>query len=161
MTGGVWIASYVLLWIAVVVLGLAVVVLLRQIGALHARLRSMGVHDGGEGPERGLPAPPVPGIEWSRSRVTLVAFTSPSCTICAGLLPGLRAVARQYDGVAVQVVDHGPSTLGVFSSFNVRSTPYLVAVDHDGVVQARGVANSLEQVEVMVDEVLAASGSGA
>lgn len=157
MTGGVWIASYVLLWVAVVALGFAVVVLLRQIGVLHARLQPMGVHFAGEGPERHSAAPPVAGVDYGGADATLVAFTSPSCSICAGLLPGLRAVARQYPAVRVSVVDHGPATLATFGAFNVRSTPYVVAVDREGIVQARGVANSLEQVEVMIDEVLAGS----
>lgn len=154
MSGGVWIASYVLLWIAVLVLGFAVVALLRQIGVLHTRLRPLGVHFAGEGPEQHAPAPLPERFDYAATRLTLVAFTSPGCTICAGLLPGLRALDEQYRDVALEIVDHGPATLNVFAAFNVRSTPYLVAVDERGIVQARGVANSLEQVEVMIEEAM-------
>jgi hypothetical protein len=152
VTGGAWIASYVMLWVAVLVLGLAVVALLRQIGVLHARLRPLGTHFAGEGPERLAPAPA--GYDYAAARLTVVAFTSATCVICAGLLPGLRALARSYGDVALHVVEHGRSTAPVFAAFNVRSTPYFVAVDQRGIVQARGVANSLEQIEVMVDEAL-------
>ncbi|MBK5224023.1 MAG: hypothetical protein JJE52_14350 [Acidimicrobiia bacterium] len=153
MTGGVWIASYVALWIAVVVLGVAVVALLRQIGVLHARVRPMGVHFGGEGPERHAPAPLPERFAFDAADVTLLAFTSPTCEICHSLLPGLRALRRDEKGLALELIDHGPSTLEVFSAYAVTGTPYVVAVDRAGIVQARGVANTLDQVEEMLDEV--------
>ena len=156
MNGTAWIVSYVALWIAVVVLSLAVAALLRQIGVLHTRLRPMGVHFAGEGPERLKPAPMPERFGYALRGMTLVAFTSPTCTICAELVPALRVLERQYGGdVGLDVVEHGPATLDVFRAFNVSSTPYLVAVDQRGVVQGRGVANSLEQAEVLVDEALA------
>jgi hypothetical protein len=37
----------------------------------------------------------------------------------------------------------------------VRSTPYVIAVDAEGIVRSRGVANTLDQVEEMLAEVLA------
>jgi len=154
MSGGVWIASYVMLWIAVLVLAAAVVALLRQVGVLHARLRPMGVHFAGEGPPRLEPAPLPDEFDYQNAELTVLAFTSPSCEICARLMPGLRAVAREYGEVQLHVVNHGPNTTPVFGAFNVRSTPYVVAVARDGIVRARGVANTLEQVEVMVYESL-------
>jgi len=152
--GGVWIASYVLLWLAVLVLGLTTVALLRQIGVLHTRLRPLGAHFAGEGPERLAPAPAADVFDYGRSRLTLLAFVSPACQVCEVLLPSLRALDRQYDDLTVHVVDHAPETSGLFRSFNVASTPYMVTVDDDGIVRVRGVANSLEQVEVMIEESL-------
>ena len=154
MTGGVWVASYVTLWVAVVVLGLAVVALLRQVGVLHARLRPLGVHFAGEGPERLAPAPADEVFDYGAAELNVVAFTSPTCTVCAGLRPGLAALGAQYADVAVHLVDHSPATAPTFAAFNVTSTPYVVGVGRDGVVRARGVANTLEQVEVMVEEAL-------
>ena len=52
----------------------------------------------------------------------------------------------------VLALDHDDRSAHVFNQFNVRSTPYLVTVDRDGKVQLSGVANSLEQAEVMLDE---------
>jgi len=43
MDGTIWIVSYVLLWIAVVVLGFTVIALLRQIGVLHTRVAPLPV----------------------------------------------------------------------------------------------------------------------
>jgi len=150
--GGVWIVSYVLLWLAVLVLGLTTVALLRQVGVLHTRLRPVGAHFAGEGPERLAPAPASDVFDYGRSGLTLVAFVSPACQVCAALLPSLRALDHQYADLAVHVVDHAPATAALFRSFNVSSTPYMVTVDNRGIVRVRGVANSLEQVEVMIEE---------
>jgi hypothetical protein len=153
VSGGVWVASYVLLWVAVVVLAFAVVVLLRQIGVLHARIRPLGVHFAGEGLEPGSPAPRTATLEFEGSPLTLVTFTSATCTICASLVPSLRALERTYDDVRLAVVEHGPDTLEVFRAYNVSSTPYVIAVASDGLVRGGGVANSLEQVEELVETV--------
>jgi len=156
MKGGVWIASYVLLWVAVLVLAFAVVALLRQVGVLHARLHPLGVHFGGEGPELGAVAGPVAGLDYGASAVTLLAFTAPTCEVCAELRPSLAAVQRDYRDVQVEVLDLDDRTRPSFAAFNVRSTPYLVAVDRAGVVRGRGVANSLEQVEELLHEAMEA-----
>lgn len=154
MSGSVWIASYVLLWVAVCVLSVAVVVLLRQIGVLHARIRPLGVHFAGEGLEPGTPAPRTPAVEFDGTPVTLMTFTSPTCSICASLVPALRALERDYADVDVHVVEHADATREVFRAYNVSSTPYLVAVGADGLVRGGGVANSLEQVEELLSDVL-------
>lgn len=155
MSGGVWVASYVLLWLAVVALSLAVVALLRQVGVLHARLRPLGAHMAGEGPPAGAPAPRSDRLDYGAATLTLLAFTSPRCDVCRTLVPSLPYLERDYaDSVRIVVLDHGPATAELFSAFNVHSTPYFVTVGTDGVVRGGGVANSLEQVEVLVEESL-------
>jgi hypothetical protein len=155
VNGSVWIASYVLLWVAVLVLTLAVVALLRQIGVLHARLHPMGVHFGGEGPELHSVAPPVAGLSYDEAPLTLLAFTSPTCEVCKVLRPSLDAIRRSYRDVQVRVLDLDDETRQTFTAFNVRSTPYVVAVGGNGTVKGRGVANSLEQVEELMEEAAA------
>ncbi|HEX7168632.1 MAG TPA: thioredoxin domain-containing protein [Acidimicrobiales bacterium] len=157
MTGGVWVVSYVLLWVAVLFLSVVVVALLRQVGVLHARLQPLGVHPAGEGPEQGAEAPPVPAVAYGDAAATLVTFTSPTCSVCRELSPSLRALEEQYGDVKLVEVSMGDDTRAVFSAFGVRSTPYLVAVGRDGVVRGKGVANSLEQVEVLLEEALASA----
>ena len=152
MEGSVWVASYVLLWLTVLGLAAAVVALLRQIGVLHARLHPLGVHFAGEGPLLDGAAPLPLEIAYGEADLTLVAFTSPTCEVCKTLRPSLQALDRAYREVAVRLVELDDSTRTTFAAFNVRSTPYLVAVDSLGVVRGRGVANSLEQVEELVDE---------
>jgi thiol-disulfide isomerase/thioredoxin len=161
MHGSVWIASYVALWAAVLVLSFAVVALLRQLGVLHARLAPMGTHFAGEGPDLDSAAPAV-GLAYDRAVLTVLAFTSPSCTVCHELRPSLDALRRQYRELQVHVVDLEPTTQPVFDAFLVRSTPYIVTVDRSGVVRGRGVANTLEQVEELVRESkLASAGADA
>jgi glutaredoxin len=154
MNGSIWVLSYVLLWAAVGVLGCTVVALLRQIGMLHTRIAPMGVNFAGEGPALDEPAPEADGVDYSDSPVTLLAFTSPTCEICAALKPSLERIGRTYDDIELRLIDHGDEA-DLFTRFEVRSTPYLVAVDADGIVRSRGVANTLDQAEEMLAEVLA------
>lgn len=154
MSGGAWTVSYIVLWVTVVVLAFAVVVLLRQIGVLHARIAPMGVHFGGEGLPVGARAPEVGPVDFTHP-LTLVAFTSPTCEVCAALLPSLRALERSYAEVGLTEVVHGDGTAEVFRAYNVSQTPYVVAVGGDGRVRGGGVANTLEQVEELVASTLA------
>ncbi len=156
MSGSVWIASYVLLWVTVIVLGLTCLALLRQIGVLHARVRPLGTHPANEGPEVGAAAPPIDGATYGVAPLTLVAFTSPTCEVCRQLLPSLAALRRQYRDVQLLQVDLDAETRAIFDAFNVRSSPYVVAVDRAGVVRGGGVANALEQLEILVEQALAA-----
>ncbi len=145
-----WIVSYVALWVAVISLGIAVVALLRQVGVLHARIAPMGTHFAGEGPDLGTDAPDV-GLDWSRSPLSLVVFTSATCTICRELAPSIDALRRSDNRLVVHSIDLERNNQ-VFSAFNVRSTPYVITVNQRGTVLGRGVANTLEQVEELVRE---------
>ena len=153
MSGSVWVASYVALWLLALGLTFAVVALLRQIGVLHARLHPLGVHFAGEGPELGATAPPIDDVEWHDARLTLLAFTSVTCAVCAELRPSVEAISRGYDEIRMREVGL-EGERPVFTAYNVRSTPYFVAVDSEGAVRGRGVANSLEQIEELIDEAL-------
>jgi thiol-disulfide isomerase/thioredoxin len=154
MSGSLWIVSYIALWGAVILLGFSVIALLRQVGVLHTRVAPMGVHFAGEGPELDSDAPTVDGVDYADAPHTLLAFTSPTCEICQSLKPGLARLARSYGEVRLRVIDHDrqPQT---FNHFRVRSTPYLIAVDGEGIVRSRGIVNTLDQAEEMLAEVLA------
>jgi thiol-disulfide isomerase/thioredoxin len=154
MSGSVWIVSYVFLWAAVIVLGFSVIALLRQVGVLHLRVAPMGVHFAGEGPELDRPAPDIDLTDYTDAEVTVLAFITPTCEICQSLKPDLQRIEHDYDEVAVRVIDHDRQPES-FANFKVRSTPYLIAIDRDGLVRSRGVANSIDQVEEMLAEVLA------
>ncbi len=54
----------------------------------------------------------------------------------------------------LRLIDHGTDA-DTFVDFRVRSTPYVIAIDRHGVVRSRGVANTIDQVEEMLAEVLA------
>lgn len=154
MSGSAWIVSYVLLWIAVIALGTTVIALLRQIGILHTRVAPMGVHFAGEGPELDAAAPDKAAYDYNSSETTLVAFVSDTCEICARLHPGLERLARAEAALTLRTMD-ADTDQAAFAAFKVRSTPYLVAVDTDGMVRGRGVANTLDQAEELLAEVRA------
>lgn len=155
MSGSVWIASYVILWLTVLVLSIAVVALLRQIGVLHARLHPLGANFAGEGPALESPAPQLSDVDYGDAPLTLLAFTSPGCEVCKVLKPSFDALRRGYPEIQLREVDLEVAR-GTFDAFNIRSTPYAVAVDSSGVVRGRGVVNSLEQIEELLDEATAA-----
>ena len=130
---GFWAVTYVLLWAAV--LGL---------GVLHLRLGPRGAfeHDG-EGLPLGEPAPD--GLEDS-----LVVFTSEACPICAQIVPGLRALSSDH-ALHVEHARYEDETgRRLHDCFMVPGTPYAVYVDNAGLVRAKGTVNTLEQLEGVV-----------
>ena len=97
--------SNLLLWVAVVGLGVLVVVLVRQIGLLHERLAPVGALAQQQGPQVGEPAPELSLEDLSGESVslrgnaatsqrTLLFFLSPTCPVCDTLLPTLRRVVE-------------------------------------------------------------------
>lgn len=148
-----WLASYVILWVLVVVLTIAVLALLRQIGVLHARLHPLGANFAGEGPPLDSAAPVIGDVDYAFSPLTLLTFTSPGCEVCKVLRPSLDALRRGYPEIQLREIDLDVAR-HVFDAFNVRSTPYAVAVDATGTVKGRGIVNSLEQIEELVDELV-------
>ncbi len=134
-----------ILALAVVVLFVLVMALFRQVGVLEARLGAPAALElAGEGPPLGSAAPGLPGLE--RRGAELVSFASPGCRLCLELEPALRALER--DGLLVHSVieDELP---GVFADYRVPGTPFVVYLV-DGVVAARGLVNTLEQVEELI-----------
>ncbi len=153
MSGTWWVASYVVMWVAVCVLCFTVVLLLRQIGVLHARLAPMGTHFAGEGPKVGEVVL-SDQFAYVNYPLTLLIFSSKHCVLCRELQPSFDAIRRQYRDIRVEMIDL-ESNPHVFDAFNVRSTPYIVTVGRSAVVLGGGIANSLEQIEELLRESLA------
>ncbi|MBD0291384.1 MAG: hypothetical protein ICV74_09025 [Thermoleophilia bacterium] len=131
--------------LAVGVLTVLVLALYRQVGLLAARVSPVGpleVED--EGPPVGAEAPALSRLE--RRGGELVAFFSKECRLCRDLEPAVRALARE--GLAVRVVaeeDEEPA----FRRWGVPGTPFAVHLE-DGIVAAKGLVNTLEQLDVLV-----------
>jgi hypothetical protein len=142
--GALWVAL-VVLGVLVLALGVLVLALYRQVGVLSLRLGprvALELED--EGPSLGRPAPALRGLH--RRGAELVAFASPSCRLCAELAPGLRAMARE--GLALhELVEDADAD--VFARWGVPGAPYVVYVE-DGVVAAKGLVNTLEQVDGVI-----------
>lgn len=142
--GPQWVAIAVLA-AAVVLLTVLVLALYRQVGVLSLRLGprlALELED--EGPPLQRAAPALRGL--ARSGPELVAFSSPSCRLCAELAPGLRALAR--DGLPLHEVMEDVHA-DAFERWGVPGTPFVVYVE-DGIVAAKGLVNTLEQVDGVV-----------
>ena len=174
---GYWAASYIVLWLLVVVLSFVVVALARQIGTLHLRLGPRGALEmDDEGPTLEEAPPPfdLPDIEnqpvaiGGPGRAQLLLFVSPGCHLCEAVLPSLAAVSEAGDLTPVVVTDadahenksaYGNRRLRVpvvpaaklARAYRIPGTPYAVILDKLGVVRAKGAINNLEQMEGLVD----------
>lgn len=106
--------SNVLLWLAVVALGLLVLALLRQIGVLHERVAPAGALVSRGGPAVGETAPVLEVPDWNArptrvggrdadGRRTLLFFVSPACPVCKSLLPAVRSLVAG-EGRALRLV---------------------------------------------------------
>lgn len=152
---GWWVVAFVVQWILLVVLAVIVVALARQVGTLHLRLGPRGALEvDDEGPALGEAALPTPARSADGTVVTVggpgplrvVAFSSPTCSVCRELVPAIPAAAAAAR--AVPQVLHDPE---VERDWDVPGTPFLVVLDESGVVRAKGTVNNLEQVEGLLD----------
>lgn len=170
------------LCVIVAMLTILLLALARQIGILHTRLAPAGALTTSEGPAIGEAAPrlslhdisnrPVK-IGGSGPQPTLLLFVSPSCPICRELVPVARSLARDeklallFASDGGEVADHVSyierlqlkdfpyllsSELGM--SFAASKLPFAVLIDADGVLRGRGLVNSREHLESLVESML-------
>ena len=101
--------SHAILWLVVIVLGLTVLALARQVGVLYERIAPAGALMIGRGPGVGDAAPVLEldtlagtritlGGNSASARATLLFFLSPTCPICDTLLPVLRSLRSDESG---------------------------------------------------------------
>jgi methylamine dehydrogenase accessory protein MauD len=174
---GWWAASYLVLWLLVIVLAVVVVALARQIGTLHMRLGPRGALEmDDEGPALGEAPEARDLVDLRGATMTvggpgpqqLLLFVSPGCGVCEQVLPALPAIARNGHLKAYVVTDadeveaelafghrNVPAPViaapDLIQRYNVPGTPYVVLTDRLGIVRAKGTVNNLEQVEGLVD----------
>lgn len=171
--------SVVLLWLAVLALGLLVWALSRQVGVLFERVAPMGALVTDAGPAVGQPSPIFDLIGLQSEQVviggpqaqpTLLFFLAPTCPVCKKLIPILKHLARDEasslrvvlasDGEGdhlqfmraqgLQAMPYLLSTeLGM--SYRVSRLPYAVLMDRQGTVRAKGLVNSREQLDSLLN----------
>jgi methylamine dehydrogenase accessory protein MauD len=171
--------STLLLWLAVLALGLMLWALSRQVGVLFERVAPMGALVTDAGPAVGTPSPlhtlsgllsETVQIGGAQARPMLVFFLAPSCPVCKKLIPVLKALVRDEardlqlvlasDGegdhlgfVREQGLQAMPyvlsSELGL--SYRVSRLPYAVLIDRQGLVAAKGLVNSREQLDSLLN----------
>lgn len=173
--------SMALLWLAVLALGVMLWALSRQVGVLFERVAPMGALVTDAGPPVGSPSPSYSltglqseGVEIGgpQGRAILVFFLAPTCPVCKKLIPVLKALHRD-EGRSLRVVlasdgaspeqhlafmrEQGLEAMPYVLStelgmgYRVSRLPYAVLLDDQGVVRAKGLVNSREQLDSLLN----------
>jgi methylamine dehydrogenase accessory protein MauD len=171
------IASQVVLWIGLLVLGVVCIALARQIGVLHQRIAPAGALSLRQPLKMGEPTPEMTltGLDGSAVQIggvrggrgQLLLFLSPDCKICEALLPALRSAhGAERDWLDIVLASDGTSdnhaefvrekSLGKFPyvvsehlgrSYGVAKLPYAVLIDEAGKLSSTGLVNTREHLE--------------
>ncbi len=170
---GIWLISFIVLWLIVIGEGLLILLLYRQLGILYLGSASGvsrdGLAVGTTAPDFALPdtAGRMLSLSALRGRNVLLLFGSPHCDPCRRLLPGLQDFAagagRDFEvlwlnqatpeesaqfqaetGVTLPVLSYRE---GLNDNYRVRVTPFLFMIDAAGVIKAKGLVNTKHQLE--------------
>lgn len=172
--------SEILQWVAIVVGAVVLLGLARQIGVLHERSAPLGALVTDKGPDVGEMAPVFNvrdyhgravqiGGERAAGDLQLLLFLSPTCPMCEKLLPTARAFAEQ-EGLSAVIVSDGDEAdhrrfvsthdLGpvpyvvspaIGMRFQISKVPYAVLIDHTGRIRAKGLTNTREHLESLLE----------
>jgi methylamine dehydrogenase accessory protein MauD len=176
---GIWLVSYIVLWILVLALGVLILLLYRQLGIMY-----LGTAEGvsRDGLPRGTRAPDfnltdqygnVQRLSEHRGRPVLLLFGSPHCSPCRTLLPQLHDWARSHaevdviwlnaaspeeslkfvsdTGATLPIAPYAPED-NLMDRYRVRVTPFLFMVDEQGVIRAKGLANTKAGIDLYYKE---------
>jgi methylamine dehydrogenase accessory protein MauD len=175
------VASVVVLWVVVIALVIAVLALARQIGVLHTRVAPAGALMPGSGPKVGELAPrlALEDLDGSplivggpREAALMILFVSPTCPVCKTLVPTAKALARSErgrldlafasDGGDVDAHRRYVEEMGIGAhpyvlsvelgiKYEVGKLPFAVLIAADGVLRSKGLVNSREHLESLVE----------
>jgi methylamine dehydrogenase accessory protein MauD len=177
----VLVASNVGLWAIVVLEGLAILVLVRQMGMIYRRMPPVGARLDANGPRIGEQVTPMRvtnlleeqfEIAGPSDRRRLLVFVAPNCEDCQQLAPALRSVFRSDRGATdLTVISIGgdpdenreflrsagladlPFALSPRAGalYGASSTPYALLIEPDGRLAHKGVVNHLEHLESLLE----------
>jgi methylamine dehydrogenase accessory protein MauD len=180
MTNELLIASSVLQWVALCAGGIVLLGIARQVGLLHERSAPLGAMITDHGPGIGDKAPTFSiidvkgqkrqiGGEDAAGDETMLLFTSPTCPVCEKLLPLVKSVARA-EGINVMLISDGAEedhktflakhpldglpyviSAEIGMRFQVGKVPYGVLIDSAGVIKAKGLCNTREHLESLLE----------
>lgn len=174
------IVSNVLLWVAFLGVTVVMLGLMRQVGLLHERSSPMGAMITDHGPDIGDKAPELDlkdfagqavkiGGPSADGRQTLLMFTAPTCPVCDKLFPIIKSIARAEKISVVMISDGAPEEHRRFldshdlgeiryvvsaeagMAFQVGKIPYGVLLDPQGVIRAKGLTNTREHLESLLE----------
>lgn len=177
----VWLVSYFVLWLIVIMLTLAVVLLGRQVGLLYRRLGPAPARMENEGPPLGDAPPRAEALTLdgarvvvggARSKPQLLVFVSANCVTCDALAPAVRsawkserhgvdflllcmtadeALARHF--VKRNKLHEIPCVIAgeLSRQYLIFNPPHAVLLDREGAVAAKGVVNNLDHIESLLN----------
>ncbi len=178
---GFFLTSQILLWIAILVLGVLVAALARQVGVLHERIAPAGaltlhqkVNVGDKAPAMTLDTLEGKKVAIGGKRERrgqLIFFLSPDCPVCKTLLPVVRSassaergwldVVLASDGDAAAhrrlVMAEGLTGFDYVLSedlgryLGVSKLPYAVLIDEEGNIASLGLVNNREHLESLFE----------
>jgi len=135
---GVWLASYVVLWVVVLLLAFLLAGALRQLGLLQLRLGDdPGALITDTGLERGAEAPDFTALGAESGELVslsdlpavprMLVFASPGCLSCRELIPGLNEVRKTRGDFDFLVVCRGDlESCQAFGRMNGLEAPMVV-----------------------------------
>lgn len=178
---GILLTSQILIWIAVIVLGVLGIALARQVGVLHERIAPAGALSLHQSVNVGDAVTPMQLTALDGRAVTigtartgrsqLLFFVSPDCPVCKSLLPVFKSAAASeadwLDAVLASdgdeskqrrmIMQHGLSNIpfvlseSLGRSLGVAKLPYAVLIDEVGKVAALGLVNTREHLESLFE----------
>jgi len=172
--GVFFMTTYVLLWTLVLAESVLLFVLLRQVG--HAYLAQLPVSER-EGVPVGRRLPDVPTVTSDGAQTlstfvtirpyTAVVLVTPTCPICRGAIDALRATTAQLPWLGGAVLVEGTSVdrysdvsawgkLGLITDktarqLQVRATPFAFVVDTEAQVVAKGIVNTVDDLQRLLE----------
>jgi methylamine dehydrogenase accessory protein MauD len=135
---GVWLASYIVLWVVVLLLAFLLAGALRQLGLLQLRLGDdPGALITDTGLERGAQAPDFTALDSESGELVslsdlpavprMLVFASPGCLSCRELIPGLNEVRKTRSDYDFLVVCRGDlESCRAFGRMNRLEAPMVV-----------------------------------
>jgi methylamine dehydrogenase accessory protein MauD len=110
-------------------------------------------------------------IGGTRARSTLLFFLSPTCPVCKKLLPVVKSIAQAEapwldvvltsDGepaeherfIRAQHLEAFPYVLSadIGMTYRIGKLPYAVMIDEEGVIRAKGLINTREHLESLIE----------
>ncbi|MGI6852941.1 methylamine dehydrogenase accessory protein MauD [Mesorhizobium sp. 1B3] len=172
--------AVIVLWAIVIVLLVVVFALARQVGILFERVAPMGALMTDAGPKIGEQSPrfdllTLDGKPFTlgpaSSKSTLVFFLSTTCPVCKKLLPVLKSLKQaEAESLSIVIASDGDALehaefrraasltdfpyvlsrdLGM--TFRINRLPFAVLLDEQGVVRGKGLVNSREQLESLLN----------
>jgi methylamine dehydrogenase accessory protein MauD len=171
--------SQMLLWVVVILQGVTILALARQIGVLHDRVAPAGALINGAGPGVGEQSPRMEVLALAGNAITvggklavgkalLMLFVSSTCPICKKLIPIAKNFAKSERLDVLFVGDADPSEQRkliaqfeldehcfvngpeVGMTYRIDKLPYAVLLDDAGMIAAKGLVNSREHFESLI-----------